>query len=193
MYGAVQKAAPFLRHGDSIGIIGIGGLGQLGVQFAAAQGYCAVAIDNRDDSLQLVNDMPSHLRPELCINSTDPNAKEQIMQFTNNQGLAAVVVCTDPVLVTSWSLELLRIGGVVVPLGLPPKKWEFDSLLLLFRELIVRGNYVASRQETEEMMQLVAKEGILSQLTVVRREDIPHVPDMYKQRAFRGRLVVNCE
>lgn len=115
------------------------------------------------------------------------------MQYTGDQGLAAAVVCTDPVSVTGWSLELLRIGGVLVPLGLPPEKWQFDSLMMLFRELVVRGNYVASRQEVEEMMQLVSREGIQSQLTIVRPEDIPSIPDMFKKRAFRGRLVVKCQ
>ena len=97
------------------------------MQFAAALGYQVVAIDNHDDSLQLVQAMPNHLRPKLCVNSTQPDAKEKIMQFTNDQGLAGVVVCTDPVSVTGWSLELLCIGGVVVPLGLPPDKWQFDT------------------------------------------------------------------
>lgn len=115
------------------------------------------------------------------------------MQFTNGQGLAAVVVCTDPVSVTGWSLELLRIGGVLVPLGLPPGNWQFDTQLLLFRELVVRGNYVAGRQEVEDMMDLVARADIKSQLTVVQPEDIPSIPDLYRNRAFRGRLVVKCQ
>lgn len=189
----MKKAQPFLQHGDSVGIVGIGGLGQLGVQFTAAQGYRTVAIDNHENSLQLVDDMPSHLRPTLGVNSSHPDAKEQIMQFTNGQGLAAVVVCTDPVPVTGWSLELLRIGGVLVPLGLPPGNWQFDTQLLLFRELVVRGNYVAGQQEVEEMMDLVAREDIKSQLTVVQPEDIPSIPDLYRNRAFRGRLVVKCQ
>ncbi|BCR87462.1 uncharacterized protein ACHE_40026S [Aspergillus chevalieri] len=193
VYGAIQKVAPFLQRGDSIGIIGIGGLGQLGVQFATALGYRTVAIDNHDSSLQLIDGMPPMLRPEARINSTCTDAKEQIMQFTNDQGLAAAVVCTDPVSVTGWSLELLRIGGVLVPLGLPPDKWQFDSQTLLFRELVIRGNYVAGKQEVEDMMQLVAKQDIKSQLTVVRRDDIPSIPDIYKKRAFRGRLVVQCQ
>lgn len=163
------------------------------MQFATALGYRTVAIDNHNPSLQLVDDMPPKLRPEVRVNSTCADAKEQIMQFTNDQGLAAAVVCTDPVSVTGWSLELLRIGGVLVPLGLPPDKWQFDSQTLLFRELVVRGNYVAGRQEVDEMMQLVAKQDIRSQLTVVQREDIPNIPDMYKKRAFRGRLVVQCQ
>lgn len=163
------------------------------MQFATALGYRTVAIDNHDSSLQLIDDIPPKLRPEFCVNSTRADAKEQIMQFTNDQGLAATIVCTDPVSVTGWSLGLLRIGGVLVPLGLPSDKWQFDSQILLFRELVVRGNYVAGRQEVEDMMELVSKQNIKSQLTLVRREDIPTIPDMYKKRAFRGRLVVQCQ
>lgn len=176
-----------------IGVVGIGGLGQLGVQFAKALGYRTVAIDNRDASLQLTDDMPPELRPDFIINSTHDYASEKILERTGGEGLAAVINCADSIAVNAWSLGLLRIGGVAVLLGLPPEQWRFDTHPIVFRELVLRGSYVASRGEVEEMMAIVDQHGVRSQLTVVTKDDILRVPEMYLSRSFRGRLVVKFD
>lgn len=176
-----------------IGVVGIGGLGQLGVQFAKALGYRTVAIDNRDASLQLTDDMPTELRPDFIINSTHDYASEKILERTGGEGLAAVINCADSIAVNAWSLGLLRIGGVAVLLGLPPEQWRFDTHPIVFRELVLRGSYVASRGEVEEMMAIVDQHGVRSQLTVVTKDDILRVPEMYLSRSFRGRLVVKFD
>lgn len=147
-------------------------------------------MDNRDDSLDLAADMPPDLQPDLRVNSSDTDATDRIMSATRGEGLAAVVVCTDSISVNTWSLGLLRVGGVLVPLGLPPSHWQFDSHQLLFRELIIRGNYVASKDEVDEMISLVGQRGIRSHLTVIPQEGIPTIADIYRSRTFRGRLVV---
>ncbi|KAI9036526.1 GroES-like protein [Aspergillus affinis] len=193
VWGALIKARPFLQLGDTVGILGIGGLGQLGVQFAKALGYRTVAIDNHDESLQLTSQAPASLRPDLLVNSSHDLARDQILAHTDNEGLAAVINCFDSLTINAWSLELLRVGGVAVLLGLPAQRWQFDSFPIVFRELVIRGNYVASCEEVEEMMQTVHRHGIRSQLTVVSRAEILGVPERYRSKAFRGRLVVKMQ
>lgn len=190
VWGAIQKFRGFLQQGDTVAVVGIGGLGQLGVQFCKALGYRTVAIDNHNGSLDLTEEMPPGLMPDFTVNSSSADATGRIMSYTRGEGLAAAVACTDPVAVNKWSLELLRVGGVLIPLGLPPSHWQFDPQKLLFRELVIRGNYVASKDEVDEMMRLVDQRGIRSQLTFVSRENIPNIMELYKARAFRGRLVV---
>ncbi|RJE21832.1 Zinc-binding dehydrogenase, partial [Aspergillus sclerotialis] len=190
VWGALQKAIPSLQPDDTIGIIGIGGLGQLGVQFSKALNYRTVAMDNHEPSLDLTVDLPSDLQPDLRVNSADADAADRIHAYTRGEGLAAVIVCTDSIAVNKWALGLLRVGGVLVPLGLPVENWEFDSRLLLFRELVIRGSYVASKGEVEEMVELVEKREIKSMVTVVQKGDIPRLPERYMSREFRGRLVV---
>jgi D-arabinose 1-dehydrogenase-like Zn-dependent alcohol dehydrogenase len=184
---------PFLRRCDTIGIIGIGGLGQLGVQLAKALGYRTVAIDNQDDSLQLTDDMPNQLQPDLLVNTTHGDASDKIMKESGGEGLAAVINCVDSIAVNAWSLGLLRVGGIAVLLGLPADQWRFDTHPIVFRELVLCGSYIASREEVEEMMEVVHQYGIRSQLTVVKKDDIPRLPETYLSRTFRGRLVVGFD
>jgi len=154
-------------------------------------GYRAVAIDNRLAGRRLATEVPSpELQPDLVIDSTADDATDQIYNFTDGEGLAAAVVCTDSLEVNSWALRLLRIRGALVPLGLPPERWRFDADVIVFRELVIKGSYVTSRESTERMLQVVDKSQVRSHLTVVPWHKIPNLVEMYKDKSFKGRLVV---
>lgn len=175
--------------------MGIGGLGHLGVQFAKGMGFRTVAVDSRPAGRQLATEMKNQeLLPDLVVDSTNTeDASSKIYQFTEGEGLAAVVVCTDSIAANAWALTLLRIQGVLAVLGLPVDKRQFDSEIIVFRELVIRGSYVADTESTERMMGVVEKHNVQSHLTVVPFDDIPRVVDMYRQESFRGRLVVQIQ
>lgn len=172
-------------------IIGIGGLGFLGLQFAAAMGFRTIAVDSRPAGRQLADEMVNEkLRPALVVDSGANNATSQILEFTNGEGVAAAVVCTDSLEANNWALTLLRTGGVMGVLGLPAEKWRFDSSVIVFKELTIRGSYVASRDSTERMMKTVGEADVRSHITLVPFEGIPSIVEAYQDSAFKGRLVV---
>lgn len=170
--------------------MGIGGVGHLCVQFAKALGYKTVAIDNRHEGRQLAQNLPKHLRPELIVDSTASTADEEILGFTSGEGLAGIVVCTDSILANAWSFQQLGSKGVMVPLGLPAEKWQFDSEAMVFRELTIKGSYVASAEEVEKMFEIVAEQGISSHLTVLDFDQIPSLVERYLHTSMKGRLVI---
>lgn len=90
-----------------VGVIGIGGLGSLAIQFLKALGHPTVAIDRRPEPIDLAIEVP--LKADLVIDSTSNTAVEDITRWADNEGLAAVIVCTDNVPVNEWSLKLLRV------------------------------------------------------------------------------------
>lgn len=187
----MEKATAGLRQGDPIAIVGIGGLGHLGVQFAKALGYRTIAMDSRPEGRQLATDVPRPgLMADLVVDPAAPDTEEQISRFTNAEGIAAAVVCTDSLAANAWSLRLLRIGGVLVPLALPAEQWRFDSDVLVYKELVIRGSYVAGVESTRRMMQVVEESGIKSRLTVVPFDSVPGILDLYQEKSFSGRLVV---
>ena len=171
-------------------VVGIGGVGHLGIQLAKAMGYKTVAIDNRLEGRQLASEVPDHLKPDLTVDSMATDADDKILEFTAGEGLAGIVVCTDSIQANAWSLQQLGIKGVMVPLGLPKDKWQFDSEAMVFRELTIRGSYVSGADDVESMLKVVAEYSILSHLTVVDFDTIPHLVEMFEQKSRKGRLVV---
>jgi D-arabinose 1-dehydrogenase-like Zn-dependent alcohol dehydrogenase len=179
-----------VQSGEAVAIVGIGGVGHLGIQFAKALGYKTVAIDNRPEGRQLAQEVPEHLMPDLVLDSTASDTDETILKFTSGEGLAGIVVCTDSIQANAWSLQQLGNKGVMVPLGLPADKWQFDSEAMVFRELTIKGSYVASADEVEEMLKVVAEHGISSHLTVLDFEQIPSLVERYLHTSMKGRLVI---
>ncbi|KAI6370606.1 hypothetical protein MCOR25_004150 [Pyricularia grisea] len=191
VWGSLEKVTSHLTRGDVVGIVGIGGLGHLGVQFAAAKGFRVVAVDSRATGRQLAMEVGDTLKPFLVVDSSMPEeAEAQILQLTNGEGLAAAIVCTDSLAANSWALKMLRIGGFLGVLGLPPEDWRFDSSALVFRELTVRGSYVASKASTQRMIDLVESAGMRSHVTAVSFDKIPDIVKMYQTTSMKGRLVV---
>ncbi|KAK7426047.1 hypothetical protein QQZ08_007495 [Neonectria magnoliae] len=192
VWGALEKATANLEPGAAVAIIGIGGLGYLGVQFSKAMGYRTIAIDNREAGRTLATEVPPGLSPDLVLDSTaNDAAAAQILEFTNGEGIAAAVVCTDSLDVNAWALTLLRFGGIMVALGLPPEQWRFDPSVMVFRELVIMGSYVASADSTRRMMDVVKGSGVRSHVTRVDFNDIPRIVDAYQAGRFKGRLVVD--
>ncbi|KAH7151790.1 alcohol dehydrogenase GroES-like domain-containing protein [Dactylonectria estremocensis] len=166
VWGALEKATATLEPGAAVGIIGIGGLGHLGMH-------------------------PPGLSPDLIVDSTSTSAAAaQVLEFTKGEGIAATVVCTDSLDVNAWALTLLRFGGVMVALGLPPEQWRFDASLMVFRELVIMGSYVANTDSVKRMMEVVERAGVKSHVTRVAFNDIPGIVEAHQDGAFKGRLVV---
>ena len=186
----MEKATADLEPAATVAIVGIGGLGHLGLQFAKSLGFTTIALDSRQAGRDLAAEVPDGLGPDLVVDSTSEDAAEKILAFTKGEGLAAAVVCTDSIAANTWTLRLLRVGGVMVPLGLPPDRWQFDADVLVYRELVIRGNYVASAESTRRMMEAVARRGVRSHVTTVELDDVPGIVDVYQDKNFRGRLVV---
>ncbi|KAL3447863.1 chaperonin 10-like protein [Aspergillus insuetus] len=188
VWGGLDAAG--VEPGLPIAIIGIGGLGSLAVQFAVGRGHPTVAIDNRPEGRHLANEGPEHLRPQKIIDSTSPNAEQEIIDFAGDGGLAAVIVCTDNVEVTEWSLKLLRPRGVCVPLGLPEDGFKFSAFDLVFKELRVKGSLVCNQPQAAEMMKFVAENGVRSYVARIGLEEAVDLPERYMDPHLKGRLVV---
>ena len=160
----------------------------MAVQFARALGYPVVAIDNRPEGRALAQEVP--LPASLVIDSNDSDAIEKIKSWAGRGGLAGIIVCTDNVPVTKWSLKTLRPRGVCVPLGLPPGGFEFDAFDTVFQAYTIKGSLVSSTSELEDMMKVVDQYGIRSNITAVPLEGVPDLPDMYMDPHLKGRLVM---
>ncbi|KAF2652209.1 alcohol dehydrogenase GroES-like domain-containing protein [Lophiostoma macrostomum CBS 122681] len=189
VWSGIQACLP--ASGLPIGIIGIGGLGSLAVQFAKALGHPVVAIDNRPEGLSLAVEASNpSLNADLVIDSRSPNALSDIKKWAGGSGLPAVVCCTDDVSVIEWGLELLRPQGVYVPLGLPTESLRFDSFTLIFKELTIKGSVVSTRKEAQDMLRCVHEHGVRNHLTVVEFGRSVELPELYMNKHLKGRLVV---
>ncbi|KAM0203301.1 hypothetical protein ACHAPA_005587 [Fusarium lateritium] len=179
-----------LQKEQTVAIIGIGGLGVLGIQFAKARGYRVVAVDNHDVGLKLALEVPSHLKPDLILSLEDPETIQKISDFTDEIGLKAAIVCTADNDANDWAAQRLQPRGVLVAAGFPEQGLKFDPRNLLFKEIVVKGTIHCSMEETREMMEFVVEHGIRSHLSLLSMDEAEDIVARSEAHAFIGRPVV---
>jgi D-arabinose 1-dehydrogenase-like Zn-dependent alcohol dehydrogenase len=132
---SAEQAAPLLcagittynalRHsgahaGDLVGILGIGGLGHLGVQFAAKMGFHTVAIARGTDKEPLAR----KLGAKDYIDSTQQNVAEAMTKLGGARVILATVTdaksMSDAVGALGIDGKLMVIGASMQPIEVPP-------------------------------------------------------------------------
>ena len=141
------------RSGDLVAVLGIGGLGHLGVQFAARMGYETVAIARGKDKEPLARQLGAH--HYIDSQSQDP-AKE-----LSALGGARVVLAT----VTSGkamtaALGGLAIDGAFVVLGAPHEPLEVSPLLLISGRRRIVGWPSGTSADSEDTLAFSARNGV---------------------------------
>ena len=161
--GAVINTARILP-GDSVAVIGLGGVGLngiLGAKLAGAE--TIIAIDIADDKLGLAR----QLGATHTVNASDTDHVEQVRDLTNG-GVDYAIDLAGGIPAMKTAYGITRYGGSVVTAGLSPSTAEFSFIQsnLVSEEKSIRGSYMGS---------------------CVPVRDIPRFISLYKQ----GRLPVD--
>jgi alcohol dehydrogenase len=139
--GAVINTAR-IRPGDSVAIIGLGGVGLsgvLGARLAGAQ--TIIAIDREAWKLEVAASVgATHL-----VSATDTNCVEQIRDLTSG-GVDYAFELVGNLDAMKIAYAGLRYGGTLVVAGLPPAgaMFSFDQCDLVGQEKAIRGSYMGS-------------------------------------------------
>jgi D-arabinose 1-dehydrogenase-like Zn-dependent alcohol dehydrogenase len=139
-----------LRHsgatpGDLVAVLGVGGLGHLGVQFAARSGFRTVAVNRGRDKEQLARSLGAH---DYIDSAADNPAKALqamggaraiLATVTNAAAMGAIVGGLGP-------NGVMMVIGAVGPLTV-------NSFDLIFKSAAVRGWYSGTSADSEDTLQ----------------------------------------
>ncbi|MBT5665382.1 MAG: zinc-binding dehydrogenase [Rhodospirillaceae bacterium] len=139
--GAVINTARILP-GDSVAVIGLGGVGLNGLLGAKPGGAeTIIAIDLSDEKLRLAR----QLGATHTINATDPNHVEQVRDLTNG-GVDFAIDLAGAIPAMETAYGVTRYGGTVVTAGLSPStaEFSFNQSNLVSEEKSIKGSYMGS-------------------------------------------------
>ncbi|KAJ5633464.1 hypothetical protein N7490_009803 [Penicillium lividum] len=193
VYGALLASG--VKKGDWIAIVGIGGLGHLGVQYAKTMGAKVIAIDNRKEGIETVNSMPSHLKPDKTF-IVDSDSEQDVIQelqssfYDSNPGVDRVVINAEARGLIKFSQQFLRKGGTLVDVGLPSDQaLELDPFALNFKEQSIKGRLICTPEQCQEMINLHAKHACKTHIEKTYPvHQINEMFEHYKRKDLRGRL-----
>jgi D-arabinose 1-dehydrogenase-like Zn-dependent alcohol dehydrogenase len=171
------------RPGDLVAVLGVGGLGHLGVQFAAKMGFETVAIARGKDKEALSRELGAH--HAIDSESQDPAAELARL------GGAKVILAT----VTSGKAMTVVIGGLGVDgklliVGAPADPLEVPALALIGGRRSIAGWPSGTSVESEDTMKFAALTGVRSRNEVFPLEQAQAAYDRMMSGKARFRVIL---
>ena len=142
-----------LRPGESVLVLGTGGVSLFALQFAKLAGACVIATSSSDRKLKKVR----KLGADHVINyKTTPDWGKEVVAITGGRGVDHVVEVGGAGTLKQ-SLRAVRAGGRVYLIGvLSGAKHDLMLPFILTRNVRVQGITVGSREQFEAMLRAIA-------------------------------------
>jgi D-arabinose 1-dehydrogenase-like Zn-dependent alcohol dehydrogenase len=157
-YALTQRAK--VTVGETVLVIGVGGLGIHALQIARIAGAKAIAVDVVPEKLQAAKDLGAH----AVINSREEDLCERVMDLTDGQGADVVAEVVGGSMVTEilkQSLSCIRIGGRLLVLGYTyGEMLEVDTADVIYGQWSMLGTRASRLQDVVEVARL-AESGLL--------------------------------
>jgi propanol-preferring alcohol dehydrogenase len=183
-YKAIKEAE--VRPGEWIAISGVGGLGQLSIQYAKALGLHVVALDVSAAKLDLARSSGA----DIIVNARDVDAADQVVRLTQGGAHGIVVTAPSPA-AFAQAIGMARRKGTLVLIGLPPGAFPTPIFDVVLKRITIRGSIVGSRQDLAEALQYAAAGTVRSHVQVAALEDINQVFANLRQGNVVGRTVLD--
>ena len=171
------------RAGDTVAVLGIGGLGHLAVQFAAKAGFRTVAIARGQDKAPLARQLGAHLY--IDTKSQDPAAELQKL------GGASVILAT---VTSAKAMEAvlggLKEGGTFVVLGVPQDPFEAHAFQLISGRRSILGWPSGTGMDSEDTLNFSVLTGIRPQTEVYPLEQAAQAYERMMSGDARFRVVL---
>ncbi|HEY3813662.1 MAG TPA: NAD(P)-dependent alcohol dehydrogenase [Caulobacteraceae bacterium] len=177
-----------LRHwkagpGKKVGIVGIGGLGHMGVKLAHALGAHVVAFTTSESKRQDALDLGAD---EVVISKDRDAMKAQRSSFD-------LIINT---VAASHNLDvyaaLLKRDGVQCLVGVPEHAHPSPNIgLLIGSRRALAGSMIGGIAETQEMLDFCAEHGIVSDIEMIKIQDIEPAYERMLKSDVKYRFVID--
>jgi D-arabinose 1-dehydrogenase-like Zn-dependent alcohol dehydrogenase len=171
------------RPGDTVAILGIGGLGHLGVQYAAKSGYRTVAIARGQDKAPLAKQLGAH----VYIDSTKQDAMAELQKL----GGAVVILSTVTDAATlAAAVNGLALNGKLIIVGVPEKPLDVNTLPMILGRRSIVGWPSGTGMDCEDTLRFSALSGVRPMIETFPLEKAAEAFDRMMSGKARFRAVI---
>jgi D-arabinose 1-dehydrogenase-like Zn-dependent alcohol dehydrogenase len=177
-----------LRHsgagpGDLVGVLGVGGLGHLGVQYAARMGCRTVAIARGKDKEPLARKLGAQ-------HYIDSEAKDVAGELSRLGGAAVIISTVTNAAAMSAVLGGLAANGKLILLGVAREPIEVPSMLMVGGRRSICGWPSGSSRDSEDAMSFSVLAGVLPMIETMPLERAAEAYERMMSGAARFRMVL---
>lgn len=178
-----------LRHwgiedGDKVGVVGLGGLGHMAVKLAHAMGAHVVVFTTSSSKAEDAR----RLGADEVVVSKDAEAMKK------RQGTLDFIVNTvsAPHDLNAY-LSCLKRDGNMVLVGLPEVPPTINPALLIMQRRSLAGSLIGGIEETQEMLDFCGEHGIVSDVEVIKMDQINDAYERMIKGDVKYRFVIDIK
>ncbi|MCX4789483.1 MULTISPECIES: alcohol dehydrogenase [unclassified Streptomyces] len=181
-YNGLRRSSA--RPGDLVAVLGIGGLGHLGVQYAAAMGFETVAIARGAAKADFAKELGAH---HYIDSTADTTVADALQALGGAKVVLATASASGAITATVGGLaprgELVVIGADSEPLGISPTQ-------LLMSGKVVRGHPSGTAQDVQDTLAFSVLHGIRPMTETVPLDGAAEAYQKMLSGAARFRMVL---
>lgn len=172
--------------GDTVAILGIGGLGHLAIQFAAKSGYRTVAIARGQDKGPLARQLGAH----HYIDSTTDDPAKELQKFGGAKVILSTVTSAKAL---DWTINGLAPAGKLVIVGAPDAALSVNPLPLLLGRRTILGWPSGTGMDSEDTLNFSTLTGIKPMIETYSLEQAEEAYNRMMSGHARFRVVLTMD
>jgi uncharacterized zinc-type alcohol dehydrogenase-like protein len=171
-----------LSPGTKVAIVGLGGLGHVGVQIAAAMGaevtVLSQTLSKREDGLR--------------FGAKHYHATSDPQTFKELRGTFDLILNTvSATLDLDAYLSLLRPDGQMINVGAPPAPASVQIFSLIGGRKSLSGSPIGGLPATQEMLDFCAEHGVAPEIELIGADEVEGAYERVENSAVRYRFVID--
>ena len=168
--------------GQKVGVIGLGGLGHMGVIFAAAFGAEVTVLSTSPGKQADAKRLGAH---QFVITKEEEEVKkvQNYFDFILNTLSAAHDY--------NFYLSMLKTHGTMACVGMPPAPAQVPAATLVFQGRSLSGSLIGGIAETQEMLDFCAANNITADTELISIKDIGKAFDSMEKSDVKYRFVID--
>ncbi len=170
--------------GQKVGIVGLGGLGHMGVKFAVAMGADVTVFSTSPSKEADAKKLGAH---HFVVSKDAENMKSLGGQFD------FILDCVSAEHDLSVYLNLLKLNGTMVLVGVPEKPAPIHAFSLIQNNRSLAGSGIGGIKETQEMLDFCAEKGITSDIEIIPIQKIEEAYERTIKGDIRYRFVIDIQ
>ena len=180
-YNALRESGA--RPGDLVAILGIGGLGHLGVQFAAKMGFRTVAIARGTEKAALAKELGAHVY-------LDSQTQDVAAELTKLGGAKTILATVTSGKAMSAVIPGLAVRGKLVVVGVGMDPIEVSPFDLIGGSRSVVGHASGASIDSQDTLAFSALSGVRPTIETMPLERAAEAYDKMMRNEARFRMVL---
>ncbi len=169
--------------GKKVAVVGLGGLGHMAVKIAKAMGAEVTVLSRGEQKKEAAKQLGAD---QYVATNVAKNIESLAEYFDLVVDTVSAEHDIDAILST------IKLGGVIVLVGVPPEGVKFNAHNIISKRRIFAGSMIGGIAETQEMLDFCAAHKVTADIELIDIKDVNDAYERMEHGNVKYRFVIDC-